>query len=184
MDLVWPARDYLPGFVAALERGWSRDTMRPETTQEDLARIAEDPHRFVAEMVDREANGPAIPLPDGTLVPRLPGFARWMWDGEFCGSIGLRWQPGTTDLPPYCPGHIGYAVVPWKRRRGYATRALALLLPDAKAEGLTFVELTTEAGNVPSQRVIEANGGELVERFRRPDLHGGAEILRYRIRLA
>ena len=59
-----------------------------------------------------------------------------MWDGEFCGSIGFRWQPGTSALPPYCLGHIGYSVVPWKQRRGYATKALALLLPDARKEGL------------------------------------------------
>ena len=55
-----------------------------------------------------------------------------MWDGEFCGSIGFRWQPGTSTLPPYVLGHIGYAVVPWKRGRGYATQALALLLPEAR----------------------------------------------------
>ncbi len=184
MDLVWPARAYLPGYVDALRRGWSRDTQRPAFAQEELEQIAEGPERFLAEQVDREARGPAITLPDGSTVPRLPGFVRWICDGEFCGSISLRWQPGTTDLPPYCLGHVGYTVVPWKRRRGYATRALSLLLPDARAEGLAFVELTTEAANVASRRVIEANGGELVERYSRPELHAGAEILRYRIQLA
>jgi len=64
-----------------------------------------------------------------------------MWDGEFCGSIGFRWQPGTEVLPPHCLGHIGYAVVPWKKRRGHATRALAAMLPLARAEGLRYVEL-------------------------------------------
>jgi predicted acetyltransferase len=52
-----------------------------------------------------------VALPDGTMVPRLPGFWRWLWDGEFCGSIQFRWQPGTPDLPPTCLGHIGYSVV-------------------------------------------------------------------------
>jgi predicted acetyltransferase len=106
-----------------------------------------------------------------------------MWDGEFCGSIGLRWQPGTTDLPPYCLGHIGYAVVPWKQGRGYATRALELLLPEAKAQGLAFVEITTNADNVASQRVITSNGGQLIERFNKPAVYGGAPSLRFRIRL-
>jgi predicted acetyltransferase len=104
-----------------------------------------------------------------------------MWDGEFCGTIGFRWQPGTTDLPPYCLGHIGYAVVPWKRGNGYATRALGLLLPEARDRGLPFVELTTDEGNLASQRVIEANGGELYERFTKPASYGGAPSLRYRI---
>jgi predicted acetyltransferase len=106
-----------------------------------------------------------------------------MWDGAFCGSIGFRWQPGTTDLPPYCLGHIGYSVVSWKRRQGYATGALALLLPEAKAEGLAFVEITTDADNVASQRVITSNGGQLVERFNKPAAYGGAPSLRFRIQL-
>lgn len=181
MHLVWPDLAYLPSYVDALRRGWSPDNLRPEAAAEELARIEVDAAGFLAEQVDREAKGPPVELPDGSTVPRLPGYRRWMWDGEFCGTIGFRWQPGTTDLPPTCLGHIGYSVVPWKRRRGYATRALAELLVDARAEGLAFVELTTDVGNVASQAVIEANGGELVERFRKPIAYGDAESLRYRI---
>ena len=73
--------------------------------------------------------------------------------------------------------------MPWKRRRGYATRALQLLLPQTREEGLPYVELTTDAGNVASRRVIEANGGTVVERFNKPAAYGGAESLRYRISL-
>ena len=102
---------------------------------------------------------------------------------EFCGAISFRWQPGTTDLPPYCLGHIGYSVVPWKQRRGYATRALQLLLSYAGDEGLAFVELVADADNMASQRVIEANGGVLIERFRKSPEYGGAESLRFRILL-
>ena len=43
------------------------------------------------------------------------------------------------------------------------------------------MELTTDATNVASQRVITANGGKLVEEFRKPAVYGGAESLRYRI---
>jgi predicted acetyltransferase len=75
-------------------------------------------------------------------------------------------------------------VVPWKRRRGYATRALALLLPRLSGEGLPWVELTTDPDNTASQRVIEANGGVLVERFTKPAAYGGAPGLRYRIAVA
>ena len=82
-----------------------------------LARIAEDRAAFVASLDDREAKGGPIAMPDGSRLPRIPGYQRWMWDGEFCGQIGFRWQPGTSALPAYCLGHIGYGVVAWKRLR-------------------------------------------------------------------
>src|SRR5688500_5676833 len=136
IELVWPVQEHLASYIDALERGWSPDNTRPEAGREELARIREDPALFLAQQVDREGRAPPVTLPDGSTVARLRGYRRWMWDGEFCGAIGFRWQPGTTELPPYCLGHIGFAVVPWKRRRGYATRALTLLLPDARREGL------------------------------------------------
>jgi predicted acetyltransferase len=184
MKLVWPSREYLPGYVAALERGWSPDNVRGQAAaQEELARIAADADAFLARLVDREAAGDPITLLDGTRVPRLPGYRRWLWDGEFCGSIGFRWQRGTEALPPHCLGHIGYAVVPWKQGRGYATRALGEMLGEAKAEGLRYVELTTGPDNAASRRVIEANGGVLVEEFVTPLALGGKRELRYRVQI-
>ena len=106
-----------------------------------------------------------------------------MWDGEFCGSIGFRWQPGTEALPPHCLGHIGYSVLPSKQRRGHATQALRDMLPHARAERLRYVEITTDPANVASQRVIEANGGILHERFTKPAQFGNVPGLRYRIQL-
>jgi predicted acetyltransferase len=185
MHLVWPAEEYLASYAAALERGWSPDNVRPEAAiREQLAQIAHDAAAFLRGMVDREAKGPPLTMPDGSSLPRLPGYRKWMWDGEFCGSIGLRWQPGTSALPPHVLGHVGCAVVPWKRGLGYATRALELILPEARAEGLEYVELTTDPDNVPSQRVITANGGVLVGRFEKSVQHGGDESLRFRIELA
>jgi predicted acetyltransferase len=131
----------------------------------------------------RGAHGGPITLADGSQVARLPGFRLWMWDGEFCGSIGFRWQPGTSALPAHVLGHIGYAVVPWKQRLGYGTRALALMLAEARKEGLAYVEITSDTDNVPSQKVIVANGGVEVERFDKPGALGGKPSIRYRIAL-
>jgi predicted acetyltransferase len=184
MQLVRPGSEELEGYVAALERGWSADNERGvEAAREELARIGVDATAFLASMEDREGKGPPITLPDGSVAKRLPGFRRWLWDGEFCGSIGLRWQPGTTALPSYCLGHIGYAVVPWKQGLGYAKSALRLMLPEAKAVGLSYVEITTDPKNIASQRVIEANGGILVEQFIKPQQFGCKPGLRFRIML-
>src|SRR5271169_6750793 len=159
MELVWPSAEYLQSYTEALEAGWSPNSLRPEAAHEQLARIKHDAVEFIRYQIDREAKGPPITLPDGSVVARIPQFRRWMWDGEFCGSIGFRWQPGTTELPPHCLGHIGYAVVPWKQGKGYATAALRLLLSEARDVGLPFVEITTDPDNMASQRVIEAAGG-------------------------
>lgn len=185
MELVRPGDMHLASYVDALTRGWSSDNLRGSAVAaEELERIENDRAGFLAGLDDREAKGPPITLPDGSTAARLPGFQRWMWDGEFAGSIGLRWRRGTTALPPHCLGHIGYAVVPWKQRRGYATRALRLLLPLARQEGLPFVEITTDIDNFASQRVILANGGVLAEEFIKPAAFGGKPGFRYRIHLA
>jgi len=184
MQLVQPTEAHLASYRAALERGWSADNLRGAVAaQEELARIAADAPAFVASLDDREARGGPITLPDGSTATRIPGFRRWMWDGEFCGSIGLRWQPGTAALPPYCLGHIGYAVVPWKQGLGHAKSALAQMLSQARAIGLPYVEITTEPHNAASQRVIIANGGVLVEPFVAPASLGSKPGLRYRIAL-
>jgi predicted acetyltransferase len=160
MQLVEPSLDRLEGYAAALRQGWSPNNVR-DVSGEHLAAIAEDAAAFIRGLVTPAGT---ITLGDGTVVPRLPGPLLWMWDGEFCGGIGLRYQPGTEALPPTALGHIGYAVVPWKRRRGHATQALRQILPHARAAGLRWVDLTTDADNAPSQRVILANGGVLMDR--------------------
>lgn len=151
--------------------------------REELAAIERDPAAFIASLDDREAKGGPVTLPDGSTARRLPGYRRWMWDGEFCGSVNFRWQPGTAALPAHCLGHIGYAVVPWKRERGYATRALAMMLPEARREGLPYVELTADLDNLPSQKVIANNGGVLVKRFHKEPAYGDVEALLFRIAL-
>jgi predicted acetyltransferase len=182
MELVRPEPQHLDDFLAALRRGWSPSTQR-DLSAELIAEVGADPEAYLAGLDDRDPAGRTVELPDGTPVPRLPGFSRWMWDGGFCGSINVRWQAGTPELPPYCLGHIGYSVVPWKRRRGYATEALRQVLPLVRAVGLPYAEITTNPDNVASQRVIEANGGVLVERFEQPASSGGGEGLRYRVAL-
>ena len=185
LQLLVPSLALIDAYVDALKRDWSPDNIRlGAAAAEELARIDVDPAGFVASRDDREAKAGPITLPDGSQVPRLPGYSRWIWDDGFCGSVNFRWQPGTEALPPHCLGHIGYAVVPWKRGRGYATRALALLLPETRKEGLKNVELTTDPDNLPSQKVITNNGGVFVKRFHKDPAYGDVEALLFRISLS
>ena len=185
MQLVAPAMEFLESYRESLRGGWSSETASEDATAAaaELAEIDADPAAFVAALNDPVRGGRPVTLPDGTQVPRLPGVRRWMWDGEYCGAISLRWQPGTMDLPPYCLGHIGYAVVPWKRRRGYATTALGQMLVLAREEGLPFVDIVTDDDNVASQAVVRANGGLLAEEFVTPASSGSHPALRFRVLL-
>ena len=159
--LVEPSRERLPSYAVALATGWSPNNIT-NVSAEQLAAIRKDPDAFLAELTRQ---GGTITLPDGAEVPRLPFIVRWMWDGEFSGSISLLWQAGSDELPPYVLGHVGYAVVPCKRGRGYATEALRLMLGEARSAGLARLQITTDPDNRASQRIIEINGGRLVEEF-------------------
>ena len=182
VQLIAPSEQHLSSYAAALRRGWSPNNERGRAAAlEELEQIDADPTAFVASLDDPQGRGTPVTMPDGSVVPRLPGFRRWIWDGEVAGSIGFRWQHGTVALPPYCLGHIGYSVVPWKQRRGYATSAVLSLLDDARRLGLPYVEITTDPDNLPSQKVILAAGGALHERFTKPPQFGSTPGLRFRI---
>lgn len=157
VELRIPDRRLLPEYVAALETGWSPNTTE-DVSAAQLAAIRADADAFLAGFVERE--GRVVTLPDGRVVPRLPGPLFWIFDGAFCGQINLRYQPGTLELPPHVSGHVGYAVVPWKRRQGIATAALRLMLPVARTRGLERVLITCDEDNAISRRIIERAGGE------------------------
>lgn len=184
MQLVRPAAEYLPSYRSALKRAWSPNTMDSAAGRIELDLIDADPSAFLNAQDDPKGSGKPISLPDGSTVPRLPGYRMCIWDGDFGGVIGVRWQPGTAELPPHVLGHIGYAVVPWKRRRGLATAALRELLPKLRGLGLSHVDLTTDVDNLASQKVITSNGGVLVELFTKPAAYGpDSPALRWRINL-
>lgn len=77
--------------------------------------------------------------------------------GEIVGRVSVRF-----DLNEYLSeagGHIGYAVVPERRRRGYATEILRQSLVVARSEGVDEVLVTCDVDNVGSRLVIERCGG-------------------------
>ncbi len=107
-------------------------------------------------------------------VARVTGFSRgqgspegyvpstdyWLIDGEeFIGIVSIRHQ--MTGWLLKAGGLIGYSIRPSKRRMGYGTLILALVLPKAREFGFTRVLVTCDETNIGSKKIIEANGGVL-----------------------
>jgi len=174
-----PAIKHVPSYRAALEHGWTFDAFFTGGVVNALELARHSPEKLIATLLGTTSD--TVTLPSGHLVPRLPSSMRWMWDGAFAGSINVRWQSGTADLPGYVLGHIGYGVVAERQGRGYATAALTSILPLAWGAGLPFVEITTTLDNIASQKVIRNNGGVVVEEFTAPAEQGSRQMFRWRI---
>ncbi len=78
------------------------------------------------------------------------------------GIIDIRHNIDIEFLSKY-GGHIGYAVRPSERRKGYAAQILKLALVHAKSIGLSRVMLGCYSDNLASIKTIEKCGGVLTE---------------------
>jgi RimJ/RimL family protein N-acetyltransferase len=89
-------------------------------------------------------------------LPKLGEQGGWLVtsDGEIVGLCGYKDAPN-----PAGDVEIGYAVAPERRRRGHATRAVALAVEAARRdERVRAIIAETALANLPSQRVLQANG--------------------------
>lgn len=106
------------------------------------------------DRVEREHVG--NDLPEGRVPAAM--FLAFV-DDELIGRVHIR-----HDLNEYllaAGGHIGYAVRPVFRRRGYATELLQAGLEFLRDLGVERALITRDDDNVGSYRTIEKCGGEL-----------------------
>lgn len=92
----------------------------------------------------------------------VPAVSYLILDGnDIVGAINLRYK--SNDFILNVAGHIGYAILPSLRNKGYATEALRECLIKACQMGLETVVITTDLDNAASQRVIAKNGGKFIK---------------------
>ena len=181
MLLRLPDLARLPGFLDALRRGWTPESDNDAAlANEVIHRVHDNPDAFIRGLSNPQGGGPMVLLADGTLVPRLAHVRYWIWDDVYCGDVYLRWQPGSNELPPYCDGHVGYAVVPWQRGRGLAAKALQELVSAARGYGLSWLDMSMSSTNIASVRTAEAAGAVFQEEFVAVE-QGGVRSRRYRL---
>ncbi len=92
--------------------------------------------------------------PPGVLeiVRQLPFNWLVIVAGELVGLIGLKTEESPGEV------EIGYGVAASREGRGFASAAVAALLPVLHARGVRLATAETSVENPASQRVLERNG--------------------------
>ncbi len=104
------------------------------------------------ERVRKDARGED--LPEGF----VPSTTYWLIeDGEYIGHVNIRHR--LTPALERLGAHIGYAIRPSRRQKGYGTQMLRMALEKARQLGIERVLITCNKENVASRTVIEKNGG-------------------------
>jgi predicted acetyltransferase len=95
--------------------------------------------------------------------------------GEIVGRVSIRHS--LNDFLFNYGGHIGYAVRPQFRRKGYATEILKQALEFCRGLGLEKVLVTCNDSNEPSAKTIEKCGGRLENKVTE-QLESGERLVR------
>lgn len=159
--LVRPTPVYRESYLEALREGFGGGGMRPALEEKEIAAIAAG---FEAYLTSLDYDGQLPYVENGRSGPSVPSNTFWLVDGaDFIGSVSIRARVDTHALAHF-GGHVGYGIRPSMRRKGYATRLLALALQVCRGMGIGIVRISCAETNTGSRRVIEANGGVLLRR--------------------
>ncbi|WP_232696109.1 GNAT family N-acetyltransferase [Brevibacillus daliensis] len=119
------------------------------------ATVDRDPQDFDHLLKEWQAEKIAENLPEGW----VPASTYWLVTKErsIVGAVNIR--HGLTEKLSQSGGHIGYGVRPSARRKGYASKMLALALEKASELGLDQVLVVCDEINTASWKTILKNGG-------------------------
>jgi predicted acetyltransferase len=117
--------------------------------------IEKDPTDFQGMVQFLLNNEKGINLPEGW----VRDSTYWLVNesNRVLGAVNIR--HALTEKLFNCGGHIGYGVRPSERRKGYATKILAMSLEKTRELGIEKVLVVCDAVNTASERTILKNGG-------------------------
>lgn len=92
----------------------------------------------------------------------VPQTIFWLYDDDIPLGIGKIRHKLTEDSRRF-GGNIGYAISKEYRGKGFATFFLSKLIEETNKLNITEKILTVEKYNYPSKKVIEKNGGIVIE---------------------
>jgi len=135
--------EYISFYEEWVNSGEELEGMAPWVISRDPA----DFHRMIESLLNNEK---VEYLPDGG----VPSSTYWLVTDsrKVVGSVNIRHSLTTF-------GHIGYGIRPSERRKGYATKLLALSLLKARELGIEKVLVICHKDNTGSEKTIRNNGG-------------------------
>lgn len=111
---------------------------------------------FGDHLLALKRNREGVGLPGGRVASTMfYGFV----SGAIVGRLHVRHELNPRLL--HRGGHIGYAVAPRFRKKGFASEMVRQVIPRLRELGITRALVTCSDGNEPSWRIIESLGGQL-----------------------
>ncbi len=147
--LVFPTEKYKESFIEALTE--QNDDKLNRLNGDKQTKFTGDFDAFLSSIKDaREGKN----LPQGY----VPQTVYWLVSGnKFIGRVSIRHTLNHHLL--MLGGHIGYAIRPTERKKGYGSLALRLALQKAEELGIEKALVACTKDNIASRKIIEKNGG-------------------------
>lgn len=135
-----------------------------EYNQEFLAVYPDSWHPFVTNANFNDYLENMKKVRDGQAKTGVKEIFYWfMEDDKIIGSGSIRLNPEIDEITEIYCGHIFYQIILAKRHSGYGTVLCHLLLEKMNEMGYKEAIISCYDTNIGSIKIIETNGGELLE---------------------
>ena len=150
--LARPHQRYKASYIAAVHE-YIRDGHTLSWHPQILSQRFDE---FLRVLADAEAT---------PLAGMVPATQLWLVsaEGRYLGDVDIRHH--LNDSLRRFGGHIGYQIRPSERRKGYGSLICRLAIAWARQLDIGDLLLTCDDDNIGSAKVIEANGGHLLDKI-------------------